>query len=46
MKTLQFLDETDYMLASKSNEEALMQGVKQVKEGKKGRTIEPTQLWK
>ena len=44
--SIQFLDETDYLLASKSNKEVLMHGVTQVKEGKKGKTIEPTQLWK
>lgn len=44
--SIQFLDETDYLLASKANKEALMQGVKQIKEGKKGKTIEPSELWK
>ena len=44
--SIQFLDETDYLLASEANKEALMLGVKQVKEGKKGKTIEPSDLWK
>lgn len=44
--SIQFLDETEYLLASKANKEALLKGVKQVKEGKKGKTIEPSQLWK
>ena len=44
--SIQFLDETDYLLASKANKEALMGGVTQVKKGKKGKTIEPSELWK
>ena len=41
-----FLDETDYLLSSKANKEILMVGISQVKEGKKGLTIEPSELWK
>ena len=41
-----FLDETDYLLSSKANKEKLMVGVSDVKDGKKGLTIEPSELWK
>lgn len=44
--SIQFLDETGYLLASKANKEALMEVVNQVKVGKKGKTIEPSELWK
>lgn len=44
--SIQLLDETDYLLASKANKEALLHGVNQVKTGKKGKTIAPAQLWK
>ena len=44
--SIQFLDETEYLLSSKANKEALMSGISQVKEGKKGKTIEPSELWK
>ena len=44
--SIQFLDETEYLLSSKANKEALMEGVSQVKKGKKGKTIEPSELWK
>lgn len=44
--SIRFLDETEYLLASKANKEALMHGINQVKEGKKGKTIEPSELWK
>ena len=41
-----FLDETDYLLSSKANKEALMHGITQVKEGVKGKTIKTSELWK
>ena len=41
-----FLDETDYLLSIKANKEIFMSGISQVKEGKKGLTIEPSELWK
>lgn len=41
-----FLDETDYLLSIKANKKILMVGISQVKEGKKGLTIEPSELWK
>ena len=44
--SIKFLDETEYLLSSKANKEALMHGISQVKEGKKGKTIKTTDLWK
>ena len=44
--TIKFLDETEYLLSSKANKEALMHGIAQVKEGKKGKTIKTSDLWK
>ena len=44
--SIKFLDETEYLLSSKANKEALMHGVTQVKEGKKGTTIKTSDLWK
>ena len=44
--SIQFLDETEYLLSSKANKEVLMEGISQVKKGKKGKTIEPSELWK
>jgi hypothetical protein len=44
--TIRFLDETEFLLSTKANKEALMDGVSQVKEGKKGNTIKPAELWK
>lgn len=44
--SIQFLDETEYLLSPKANKEALLEGIAQVKEGKKGKTIEPSDLWK
>jgi hypothetical protein len=40
------LDETEYLLSSKANKEALMHSVTQIKEGKKGKTINTSELWK
>ena len=37
--SIKILDETEYLLSSKANKEALMHGIKQVQEGKKGKTI-------
>jgi len=45
-KSIKFLDETEYLLSSKANKEALMHGITQVKEGKKGKTIKTSDLWK
>jgi len=41
-----FLDETEYLLSSEANKEALINGITQVKEGKKGKTIKTSELWK
>jgi len=41
-----FLDETEYLLSSKANKEALLRGISQVKEGKRGKTIKTSELWK
>ena len=45
-KSIKFLDETEYLLSSKANKEALMHGIAQVEEGKKGKTIKTSDLWK
>jgi len=44
--SIRFLDETEFLLSTKANKEALIHGVSQVKEGKKGKTIHTTELWK
>ena len=44
--SIKILDETEYLLSSKANKEALMHGIKQAKEGKKGKTIKTSDLWK
>jgi hypothetical protein len=44
--SIKFLDETEYLLSSKANKDVLMKGITQIKEGKKGKTIKPSELWK
>lgn len=44
--SIHFLDETEYLLSTNANKEVLMEGISQVKNGKKGKTIEPSELWK
>ena len=44
--SIRFLDATEYLLSSEANKEALMNGITQVKEGKKGKTIKTSDLWK
>ncbi len=44
--SIKILDETEYLLSTKANKEALMHGIKQVQEGKKGKTIKTSDLWK
>jgi len=44
--SIKFLDETEYLLSSDANKEALLNGINQVKEGKKGKTLKPSELWK
>jgi hypothetical protein len=43
--SIRFLDETEFLLASKANKEALLDGIAQVKESKPGKTLNPTDLW-
>ncbi|MFA5815860.1 MAG: hypothetical protein WC865_09610 [Bacteroidales bacterium] len=43
--SIKFLDETEYLLSSKANKDALLHGITQIKEGKKGNTIKPSELW-
>jgi predicted HAD superfamily phosphohydrolase len=44
--SIKFLDETEFLLSNKKNKEVLEHGVKQVKEGHKGKIIKTTDLWK
>jgi len=44
--SIRILDETEYLLSSKANKEVLMHGITQIKEGKKGKTIKISELWK
>jgi hypothetical protein len=44
--SIRFLDETEFLLSSKANKEALLHGLNQVKEGKAGKTIKTSDLWK
>lgn len=44
--SIQFLDETEYLLSSKANKEVLIHGINQVKEGKQGKTIKTSEMWK
>jgi hypothetical protein len=44
--SIRFLDETEYLLSSKANREALLHAVTQVNEGKKGQTIKTSDIWK
>ena len=44
--SIKFLDETEYLLSSKANKEVLIQGITQVKNGVKGKTIKTSELWK
>jgi hypothetical protein len=44
--SIRFLDETEFLLSSKANKDALLHGVNQIKEGKTGKTIKLTDLWK
>ena len=43
---IRFIDETEYLLSTKANKEALMHGKTQVDEGKPGKTISISELWK
>lgn len=44
--SIKFFEETDYLLSSEANKEALMHGIDQVNKGEKGKTIKLSQLWK
>jgi hypothetical protein len=44
--SIRFLEETEYLLSTKANREALLHGVSQIKEGAKGKTIKTSELWK
>lgn len=44
--SIKFLDETEYLQSSKANKDILIKGITQVKEGKKGKTIKTSDLWK
>lgn len=44
--SIRFLDETEFLLSSKANKDALLHGLDQVKEGKMGKTIKTSDLWK
>ena len=44
--SIKFLDETEYLLSSKANKEALIHGINQVERGEKGKTIKSSELWK
>jgi PHD/YefM family antitoxin component YafN of YafNO toxin-antitoxin module len=45
-KSIKFLDETGYLMASPANKEALIDGIKQVENGQVGKTIKTNDLWK
>jgi hypothetical protein len=45
-KSIKFIDETEYLLSTEANKKALMHGVSQVNKGKKGRIMNPSELWK
>jgi hypothetical protein len=46
VKAIKFLDETDYLMASKSNKAALLEGVRHVDEGIQGESVNIDKLWK
>jgi len=43
---IRFLDETEFLLSTKANKEALLQGIEQVNKGENGNTLKPEELWK
>jgi hypothetical protein len=45
-KSIKFLDETGYLMASPANKVALIDGIKQVENGRFGKTIKTNDLWK
>ena len=43
---IKFLDETEFLLSSEANKDALLHGISQVEDGKRGKTIKTSELWK
>jgi len=44
--SIKFLDETEFLLSTKANKDALLHGIAQIKTGEKGQTIKTSDLWK
>ena len=44
--SIKFLDETEFLLSSEKNRKVLLAAAKQIKEGKKGKTVKTSDLWK
>ena len=44
--SIKFLDETEYLLSSKVNKEALIHCISQIREGVVGKAINTSDLWK
>lgn len=44
--SIKIMDETEYLFSTKANKEALLHGVTQINEGKKGKTIKVSEIWK
>jgi hypothetical protein len=44
--SIKFLDETEFLLSTKANKEALLHGIAQINMGEKGKTIKTSDLWK
>jgi hypothetical protein len=44
--SIKFLDETEYLISSKANVDALLDGVTRINEGQKGKTIKTSDLWR
>ena len=44
--SIKFLDETEYLLSNQANKDTLIHGISQVNEGKMGKTIKTSDLWK
>ena len=44
--SIRFLDETEYLLSTKSNKTRLINSLNQIKEGREGKLIKTADLWK
>jgi hypothetical protein len=44
--SIKIMDETEYLFSTKANKEALLHGISQIKEGKKGKTLKISEIWK